>query len=349
MPDVTLKVNDREFTGWKTARVTRGIESAAGSFELSVSAPWEISEGDACTVLVGGVVVLTGYVDKRRLSFAAGEHSIEVSGRDKTGQLVDCSAVLTTWDFFRTPVLTLASRLAQPFGVRVTLQSGVIPEPPPARLSADPGDSVYEVIERACRAAALLPVSDGQGGLLLTRAGSGRATTALVEGGNILAGSAEFDGANRFRRYTVRGQHAGTDELSGSPAAAVEASALDYGVAQEARVLLVRPEGNVTRASAKMRAQWEATVRAARAVTVTITVQGWTQGDGSLWPINALVPVRSPTLELTEDMLITQAVYSLDDSAGTKTELTLRLPGAFTPEPVIPKRRRKTADPLGGL
>lgn len=338
MPDVTLKVNGREYTGWKTARVTRGIESAAGSFSLSVSAPWDIARGDACALEVGGEVVITGAVDRKRISFAAGEHTIEVGGRDRTGQLVDCSAVLEKWDFFRVPVLTFATKIAQPFGVPVALQAGLVLGDAPARLSVDPGDSAFEAVERACRAAALLPVADGRGGLLLTRAGATRATTALVEGENILSGSSEDDETGRYRTYTVRGQHAGTDELSGEPAAAAEGSAQDLGVANEARVLLVRAEGNVTRAAAQRRAQWEATVRAARSWTATVTVQGWTQAGGALWPVNALVFVRSPTLELSEEMLISQVVYNLDESSGTTTELTLRLPGAFTPEPVIPAR-----------
>lgn len=339
MPDVTLRVNGQEYTGWKTARVTRGIESAAGSFALSVSAPWEIARGDACALEVGGEVVITGTVDRKRISFSAGEHMIEVEGRDRTGQLVDCSAVLEKWDFFRVPVLAFATKIAQPFGVPVALQTGLVLGEPAARLSVDPGDSAFEVIERACRLAALLPVADGRGGLLLTRAGATRATTALVEGENILSGSSEDDETGRYRTYTVRGQHAGTDELSGESAAAVEGSAQDLGVSDEARVLLVRAEGNVTRAAAQRRAQWEATVRAARSWTATVTVQGWTQAGGALWPVNALVFVRSPTLELSEEVLISQVVYNLDESSGTTTELTLRLPGAFTPEPVIPARR----------
>jgi prophage tail gpP-like protein len=36
-------------------------------------------------------------------------------------------------------------------------------------------------------------------------------------------------------------------------------------------------------------------------------------------------------------MLITQAVFSLDPSAGSTTELTLRRPDAFIPEPTVTK------------
>lgn len=355
MPDVTLQVGGKDYAGWKSVRVTRGIESVSGSFELSVSdrwtetaAAWPIVEGDECALKVGGETVLVGYVDRRTVAFDASSHSLSVSGRDRTGELVDCSAVLKTWEFYNTPVLTLARRLAEPFDVAVALQAGIVLPAPPARLAVDPGDSVFEVIERACRTAALLPVSDGRGGLLLMRPGSSRTSTALVEGENLLSASVERDGSGRYRKIVVRGQHSGGDALSGSTASAVEASALDLNVERAARVLLVRPEGNVTVALAKKRAEWEATVRAGRALTVTVTVQGWTQGSGALWPVNALVRLYSPRLEVDGELLITEATYNLDDSAGTTTTLTLRPPDAFIPEPVIQKKAKK-ADPLGAL
>lgn len=294
MADVALRVNGVEYAGWKSARVMRGIESAAGSFDLSVSDRWAgsgvrpIREGDECSVAVAGEVVLTGYVDQREVSLSASEHAVSVSGRDRAGELVDCSAVLSSWEFVRTPVLDVARRVAAPHGVKVTLAADTPPPPVPDKVSVDPGDSAWEVIERACRTAGLLAVSDGRGGLVLMRPGSTRAHTAIIEGENLLTGSTRYDTSGRYRKVIVRGQSGGTDALSGEQAAAVQASAEDANVPRASRVLLVRPEGAVTTGVAKRRAQWETAVRAARALSVTVSVQGWTQGDGKLWPVNAL-------------------------------------------------------------
>jgi prophage tail gpP-like protein len=103
------------------------------------------------------------------------------------------------------------------------------------------------------------------------------------------------------------------------------------------RVLSISPEQ-------KKRAQWEATVRAARAVSVQVTVQGWRQGNGELWPVNALVNVDLPWLRLSGDMLISELTHTLDES-GTRTQLTLRRPDAFIPQPATPA----DADPLALL
>jgi prophage tail gpP-like protein len=338
--DIALLVNGKKFEGWQDARVTRGIESIAGGFELSVSdrwrsgiAPWPILPEDECTLLLGGSIVVTGYIDSRRAAYSATSHDLSVSGRDKTGALVDCSAVLKTWEYVGISVLDIAKRLAGPFSIPVSLNAaGSVPVP--TKVSVDPGDTPFDAIERACRLAGLLPVADGKGGLVLMRPGNKRAMTELVEGENIISASGTFDASSRYRRYVVLGQHGGSDELFGPAASAVTASAQDSGVRRANRVMIVRPEGNVSTAQAQRRAEWEATVRAARADAVTVTVQGWTQADGSLWPINALARLRSPRLGVDGDLLISQTVFAAG-AGGTTTELTLRRPDAFKPEPVL--------------
>jgi prophage tail gpP-like protein len=365
--DVTLRVNGREYAGWKTARIVRGIEACAGTFELSVSdrwdgqdAPWPIAEEDECTVFIGAERVISGWVDRRRVSYGPDEHTLEVRGRDRTGALVDCSAVLKSWEFTSIPLLTLAQRLAEPFGISVRLDatvtkavslktgktagsvsaggtgklSGLGVPKPPKKFSVDPGESAFQVLDRACRMAGVLPVSDGAGGLVLVRAGSTRADIPLVEGQNILAASGDFDATARYARYIVSAQQQGTDEEWGEAAASVTAEARDPNVRRSDRVVLIRADGGATPESARVRAAWEAKVRAARGDDVSVTVQGWQQPSGKLWPVNALVRVQSPRIGVDGDMLITQVEYATGDT-GSTSKLTLRRPDAFTPEPVV--------------
>lgn len=345
MANIVLRVGGREFAGWTRARVTRGIEAISGSFELEVSErwanqnqPWQIGEEDECTIAIDGEVLITGFVDKRSLSYAPEDHRLSVSGRDRAGALVDCSAFLDKWEFRGVPLLTLAKRVCDPFGIEVSIAAGVTLPAPPAKFTVDPGATAFEVLEQACRLAAVLPVSDGQGNVVLMRPGSARATTALVEGENILSASADYDVSERFRTYLVLASHQGTDELSGAQAASIQAFAEDENVRRIERTLVIRPEGNATRAHAQKRAEWEATTRAAKSDAISVTVRGWTQGNGSLWPINALVGVRSPSIGVDGELLITQVTHSVGEG-GTTSQITLRTPDAFRPEPVVTKAR----------
>ncbi len=343
MPELVLRVGGRDYAGWKTIRVTRGIECVAGSFAVSVSdrwadqdVPWPIGEEDECVVLIDGEPVITGYVDRRDLSYGPEEHTLTIGGRDKAAALVDCSALPGQWEYWGIPLLTLVQRLAKPFGIVPRLQPGLKPPSVPTRLAIDPGDSALDVIERACRVAGVLPVSDGAGGLVLTRPGSARTATSLVEGQNVLGASARYDASHRYRRYVVMGQQPGSDQGTAETTAFVRGYATDPNVRRAERVLVVRSENSITPEQAKRRAQWEATVRAARGDEVTALVQGWKQGNGELWPVNELVKVRLPYLGVSGELLISQATYSLDDHSGTTTELWLKRPDAFVPEPVIP-------------
>lgn len=342
MTDAVLLVNGKAYAGWQSIRVTRSIESACGSFDLSIadrwdgdSEPWAITEGDECQIKLGDTVVLTGYVDKRSLSLGSEERSLTVSGRDKVGDMVDSSAKLSQWEFQNINALKFAQKIAEPFGVPVTLQSGVVGVNVHSKLTIDPGEGAWDTIEKVCRLAGLLPVSNGQGGIVLTRSASTRCVQDLVQGGNIKEGSADYDVSQRFHTYKVLGQHAApNDEFFGVQASHVKATVIDETVTRTTRTLIVRPEGNVTTTQAKTRGLWESNVRAARGNNLSVTVFGWTQFDGSLWPVNALVNVRAPALGANGDMLVTEVTYSLDGSTGTTTKLELKGPEAFNPEPV---------------
>lgn len=334
---IAIRVAGREFGGWTGARVVRSIEALAGSFELDATerwagGSWPLGEGDSCEVVVNGQPVVTGWIDARDRAFGASMHSVGVRGRDRAGDLVDCSVVLDRWEFADTPVLTLAQRLCEPYGITVALQPGLVVAALPKKYSVDPGDTVANALENLCRTAAVLPVSDGLGGLVLTRAGTAPAPADLVEGVNLLGGRSSFDWTGRARRYLVLGTHKGSDALNGA-ALRIQGDAYDLE-ARAGRTIVVRPEGNVTAAQAQARAQWEAITRAARSEVVTVDVQGWS-ASGQVWTPNTRANVRAPSLGVDGSMLITQ-VELTRDSAGTRASLTLKRPDAFLPQATIP-------------
>lgn len=341
-----LSVNGKLYGGWKTAKIKRSIEALSGSFSLSVSErwggqdePWPIGENDECVIKVGGVPVITGFIDQSEPSFDAENNSIALEGRDRSGDIVDCSAQLGAWQFSSANILNLAQKICAPYKVKVALQAGLVAETVtvPKKYSIDPGDTSASALENLCKVAGLLAVPDGFGGIVLTRAGTERLATTLVQGQNILRGKATFDFKGRFRNYEVMGSHKGRDDLSGEQAAGVKGTAKDMN-AREGRTLIIRPDTGVTVALAKKRAEWEATTRAARGDSVSVTVQGWNESPFEpVWPLNKLVRVKSKRLRVDGFMLIAGVTLTLDPKSGTLTELDLRDPRAFTPDPTIAK------------
>lgn len=353
MPKVTLTVAGSIYEGWKSVQVTRGIEAASGKFDLEVSErwgilqPWPINPGDECTVAIDGSVVITGYVDERRVSFDADNHTLKITGRDKAGDLIDSSAALEgdKWELVKQPADRIVSEICKPHGIPVRVDPSVTLPPPQDRFPINPGETAFEAIDRICRLSGVLPVSDGHGGLVLTRSGSDSSATALVEGQNILAAEGSFTQSGRYGKYRVMGQHPGSDDFYGDPAAEVVAEAIDEN-ARPGRILIVRPEGIVTLKTAEERAAWEAIVRSARAGQVTVTVQGWQQQPGgALWEPNKLVRLQSAMLGIDTQMLISQIRYSIDLGSGSTAKLSLKRPEAYTPRTSSSDAVPKNSDP----
>jgi prophage tail gpP-like protein len=200
-------------------------------------------------------------------------------------------------------------------------------------LVAHPGETGFEALKRAAASAGVLVVSDGAGGIVITRAGTGRAS-ALIEGSNILDAGFRSDASNRFARYLLTTQTAGTDEAFGE-ATQIQAEATDQDVRRASRVDFLRPEqGYATVAAARRRADWEARTRAALADAVVVTVQGWRQPSGALWRPNQLTWVHAPKMiGVDGEMLISQVEWTVDSNGGRTTQLHVVRPDAFLPEP----------------
>jgi len=327
-----LKVDGAFYGGWTSLRVSRSIEQMAGTFELEVTEHWPgqplaapIRPGHACQVLLDGTPVITGYIDTVEPSYDANSHTVRVTGRDQTGDLVDCSAVHKGGQWHNVGIATLARDLIAPFGIKLVIETDT-----GAAFSGhkiEPGETVFECLERAARMRALLLISNPLGDLVITRAGRSLVPVQLEEGQNIKSARGEFSWKDRFSTYTVKGQDKGTDEWYAENAAHPSATVRDSAITRY-RPLVVLAEEHGHGATLRDRAEWEKNVRMGRGNRGSITVQGWRHAGGDLWQPNSLVRVRSPLLWLDADMLIVGCTWTLDER-GTHTELTIARREAF--------------------
>ncbi len=329
---VELKVKSGIFSGWEEIEIKLGIEQICGTFQLDVTERWPgqdtptpILPGNSCEVLLDGQTMITGYVDYTEPSYDDTSHAVSITGRDKTLDLVDCSAIHKSGQWRNRSLDQIASDICKPFGIKVIKLVDV--GDPFSTFNIQEGERAFEALDRMARMRAVLLMSDGLGNLLITRAGQNSIATELVEGVNIKRGSGKFSWKERFSHYVVKGQHRGTD---GEPAdnARGPSAAADDTVIDRYRPLVVLAEDQGHIASLKQRAEWEKNVRLGRANRATITVQGWKHADG-LWLPNSLVHLRSPKLYADLDLLIAQVTYKKKRSTGTTTDLELVRPEAF--------------------
>lgn len=336
MHELHLKVNGLLYGGWEAVRVDRGMDQISGMFDLQVSELWpdqaqevRIDAGDTCQLLVDGLPVITGYVDDVVVAHNGRQHVVSVIGRDKTGDLVDCSAIHKTGQWRQRRLEQIAAELCQPFGVQVVVAPGLDTGRPFATFALQEGETVFETLERMARIRGVLLASDGQGRLLVTRSGHERVATPLVLGHNILEARGGISLRDRYSHYVVKSQAPGTDFSSGPAVSQIKAKATDPSV-KRYRPLVMVSESQGDGLSLRDRANWEATVRAARATEIFVTLQGWSHANG-LWEPNTLVKVQDRWMRLDDgvELLIRAVSFKLDDRAGATTELSLTRADAF--------------------
>jgi len=338
MDAVTLTVNGAVYGGWKEISISRSIETIAGAFELSVSERWPgqagrraIAAGASARVAIGGETVIAGYVDDVEVSHDAESHEIAVRGRDATGDLVDCSAPDEPGEWSGLTLDRIAAAIAGPFGIAVSAAADL--GEPFGTFAVQPGETAFEAIERAARMRAVLPLSDGKGGLVLTRAGRARAGVTLTPE-TILSARGTYGARDRHSRYTVKGDSGDFGSWGGDAGAEASGTASDPGIRRH-RPLTVIAEDLAEGISFADRALWEANIRAGRARRVSITLAGWRYGD-RLWRPNELVRVENPALGVAAEMLIASVAFSLGPR-GSLTELGLVGARAFDLLPVADK------------
>lgn len=331
MPDLSLLVNGRKYNGWKSASIALGMEQIAGCFSLTVSekwhgqnSAWQIMPGDTCRLLIGNTPVITGYVDDVNPSYDNGSHGVSVTGRDKTGDLVDCSAIHKSGEWVNVSLAKIATDLCAPFGITVAAATDT--GKAFSRFSVQEGETVFECIERAARERGILLMSDGNGRLILTRSGTNRIGTALVKGKNIENASGQFSHKERYSKYIIKGQSPGSDWTSTTHNTQTKAIAEDNAVTRYRPLIIIGEQGDGS--TYADRAKWERNVRAGRSSRISYTVTGWHHGAG-LWLPNNLVTVNDDYLGVQGDMMLASVRMSLDDS-GSKTELELCRKEAFS-------------------
>lgn len=343
---VSVTVGGMAFSGWTVVSITAGIDRQARDFSVGITRHWPgqvdvprlVSFGDACAVRIGDDLVLTGYVDATPVSYDATQVSVGIKGRSRTADLVDCAAITEPGQWRDRRVEEIARALAAPYGIDVV--SEVDTGPPVPDHQIEPGETVFESIDRMLTLRGLLSTDDASGRLVLTRTGTAAASTALVLGENILSGDASLDGKDRFREYRVKGKATGTDETFASKLA-VAAQATDRGVSRT-RVTILNQTGQSDDGSARLLAQWAAASAAGKYYKTTYTVQGWRQADGSLWRPNQLVTVRDGILGYDMQLLIGEVTYELGDK-GCLSTLTVAPPGAWDLKPAAPAATASSA------
>lgn len=324
MSVVTLQTDAGNFQGWEQISIKRSLEQLANTFRFSVSdagikklSKHPLQLDAACRVLIDDTPMLNGFVEELNPTIGDTEHALSVAGRDITGDLVDCSAMIPNQELHNVTLAEAATALCNDYQVKIHC-----PEPGKVfeKWAVNDGETIFSSLESHARQRGQLLYTLGDSILRIEKPTAIDIDAALIEGDNILHASATHKTKQRFHHYLVKSQKAGKNSEN--------SEFTDTGV-RSPRRRITRAEKPVLSADCANRAEWEARLRAAQGRRATITVQGWYWKPNKLWDLRQTLPVRSPRLDLDERMMVVDVEY-LTGNDGSTTRLQLVPPTVYS-------------------
>lgn len=342
--DLSLVVANREWAGWQRVALTRSMDSVPANFDIEVTEHYPLAAdvafnpGDPCQVLISGDVVITGYVDRYIATISATAHTVRISGRSKSEDLVDCSAFMGSKDQPNFQVLggtalSIAQKLAEPYGVTIASIAGPGVQIP--QFNIDFGQTPWEIIDRITRFSQLIAYDLPDGSIQFAQAGQESMASGFYQGQNVEQAQCTYSMDERFSEYEAHflSAYAFSDQ-KGLDATKVGDIVTDGGVPRFRRRYILTEQSQDGRFIARDRAVWECNRRKGRSQAVTLTCDAWRDAAGALWAINHKAPINIPAVKVqTSDWLVAAVTFQRDET-GEHANITMMPPEAFFPEPV---------------
>lgn len=239
-----IQINGQAFTGFTDMSVSRSFMNAAGQFtftaiptgtDINTPKVFPVQVGNSCVITAEGQTFLTGYVEDFQVDQDASSYVINISGRDRTMDLIDStidSATLTQSSGNTTLKqiceTVIAKMEIQDLGVvdNVTGTLDVEFDPSQQTFTANPASLIFSVgelvsslpgqggfdfLQQYAHYKQTILSTDGKGNLTINRTGTVQVSTPLlmVIGGtnnNIVKVSTKASIKNQFNFYKVYSQ-----------------------------------------------------------------------------------------------------------------------------------------------
>ncbi len=337
---ISVIVNGKTYEGWLQSEVDRNLEALAGTFSIPVTlvpgSPPEIKRQDKVEVRIGDRTVITGFVLAAEPFYRRGECGMRIMGRDRTGDLVNCSAIYKGGQWRNVKVDRIIKDIITPFDLDLVVEAELGDVVKDFKLGH--GETALDAVSRAARLRGILITRDDAGRVLLTKAGKNRFKGAIVRGQNVIAMESVGSDEQRHSQYFVYGQSstvADFDQARGLKATAKDAEIIRY------LPLVINADGNTTQAELQTLAEHTARVRRGHSMGFRYTVEGWTF-QGEPWPLNQRVPIYDDVAGLDgEEWLIAAVKQTCDLKEGDVTELLVRPIEAYDTAPLKSKVKRR--------
>jgi len=304
----------------------------SGDFSMPTVATWykdpQFMPGAPCEINLGGVPVIMGFVEVRQVAYDAARHGIEISGKSWSALCARSSVNTDTGSFDGLTWKQVADKVTAPHGISV-IPVGTLNSIPFEKLQNQPGELIFDFLERIARPRGIILGNDSFGNFLaIGRHNMPVVNTQLIEGQNIKACQCVIHKEHVYNKYLTIAQGTGSDDKYGTAVSELKAEVQGTGLRGS---LLITPSEQPVRSYQEVldRARNEALWHEGPQIEASVTVQGWFRDDSNLWWPGENVFVYSPMCPLNMMMKIQNVTYTQDNNMGTQTVLDLKQPWAL--------------------
>lgn len=335
-----LIVNGRKYSEWETIMVHHALREAPPyivRFTCSEGVPlsknllvMQIKPGDECTVTLAGQLAFKGKVETRQVYADANRHHIEIQCASFM-PVITGSVISKTGEWKDKTFQQIAQDVLSKAGVNLTFEGGSPPSYKFPRVSAIPGESIYDFLDKLARS-----LSPSQGiGIAFTSnvnedfvviMGPNGGSDSVIEGQNMIIGREIIYNPSMAGANPTISQGTGGDDKWGADVASVpffSESQQTFGKSFAPATTFAEMatfDKKFLEGRAGSEGQWQQGDQ----ITVIATVHGWLRPSGGLWYRDQDVSVTSPMLMMKGTTLTAKSVtFTQDDKTGTRTTLEL--------------------------
>jgi prophage tail gpP-like protein len=328
-----VKVRGTTFQDWETVWVQHRWTDGYGLFRFTCAERdpipdiWtklQFKPGDYCEIELGGQLAMTGIITVRQTSYDATTHTVMLSGYNETW-LATTSSVDTKDGNFDGMTFEQACRKVlapYPSGIKVI---GVLDATKFDKLQCQPGELIFDFMERIARPRGAIIGSDHLGNVLLIGDHGNPIIQQLTEGDNILRCQCTISKEHSYRKHEMSASYPGSDDQHGRKAAEMTATA-DGNLGYPRYKKTVASQPVKTEPELQAMVNNDAVWHEGTEIQCNVTVQGWLRDGRNLWRAGDNVVVRSPMAMLNHVLGIQTITFTQDNNGGTLTNMLLVLP-----------------------
>lgn len=336
--EFTLIVDKFQFlTSWESIRVVQSMENLCGSIAVKTTLydpqnPFALSIklGAEYIAMINGQKVGMGYIEEIPINYDSDNMNIEVRGRDKTCDLVDCTLEngLKKKD---TTLLNWAHDICSIFKINLhsdrTATKAV--QIPIEECSADIGQTAMDAIMKYAVGLGVMAISLGDGKLTLTK-GAPNVVPSILAPELVLSASFNQSVADRYSKYIVAGMGQGKDE-KGDIIEYISTRTIINDIAiKRNRPYIILLDFDADSDTTLARAVFEKNYRIGQSKSVEYVVEGWTKPTTqTVWRINEIVIVNDVNFQIFRPLLISEVEFRYDEGSGFTTRLLLVHPSTY--------------------